>query len=114
MTGETATTIDWQALPLQGGVQWQISDATADWTARFSATVDVTGQLPHSLQQALFYRMICIYLIAHLHDQSLSEACEALFDIYKYQGAADQDLAYDEPQLRHVSTSKPRQIGNVW
>src|SRR5271166_1195754 len=114
MTAEPTISIDWQGLPPLGGVQWQISDVTADWKAHFSATVDITGQLPPNLQQALFYRMICVYLIGHLHDKSLPEACETSLDIYKYQDAPDQDSTYVEPQARHVSTSKPRQIGHIW
>src|SRR5262245_24352386 len=101
-------------LPPMGGVQWQVSDVAADWKARFSATVDITGQLPPNIQQVLLYRLICIYLIAHLADRKLPEACETLFDICKYQDASDQEASYDEPQFRVLSRSKPRQVGHIW
>jgi hypothetical protein len=49
-----------------------------------------------------------------LHNRSLLEACETLFDIYKYQDAPDAESTDRKPQLQVVNTSKPLQIGRIW
>jgi len=36
-------------------------------------------------QQAVLCRMVCLYLIGHLANKPLYEACEALYDIYARQ-----------------------------
>jgi hypothetical protein len=95
-----------------GVVQWQLSDPSADWAARFYAGVDSTGQLPPTLQQILAYRLLCVFLINQIRDDLLPEVVETLLDIHKYKNAPPPE--YEEPKLRHVHTSVPRQIGRLW
>jgi hypothetical protein len=110
----TATGINWQmSLLPPGGVQWNISDNSADANIRFSMTVDVNGQIPDVVEKTLLCKMICMIIISNLHDSHLVDAYESLVDIYKWQLEA-KNVLDEEPRLRHLNTSTPQKLGKLW
>ncbi len=102
--------IDWQVLLPPIGVQWQLSNATADGKIRFHTTLDITGQVPAEVRFNAFCKLVCIYLVSHLNQESLIEACESLRDIYTWQSEKAEIIVH-ERQPEYLGTFTSDQLG---
>lgn len=102
--------VDWGILFPSGGFQWLLSDGSPDGAIQINTTVDVMGVLPPDLKLNTVCKMICIYLVSHLNQKSLIEACESLGDIYASQREAENYIPY-EPRPEYLGTFAPDKLG---
>jgi hypothetical protein len=93
-------------LPAQrptSAAQWTWADTAADGNVRYTATVDVTGQVPVEHHPAAVCRMLCLYIVSRLNDESIMEAYELLNDVYSWQ-QEKLKVEVHEPQPEYLGT----------
>jgi|SRR5215471_6642219 len=60
-------------------------DEGPDGRVRFLTTAEITGASIADLPQAALCRMFCIYVVTHLSEKYLLDACHSLAEIYSWQ-----------------------------
>lgn len=92
--------------------QWDLGNcefATIDGDRHRSVTflthVEVTGDHSRALPEDAVKRLISMLIVSRLEASSLSEACEALIETYRWTFKSQETL--DEP-TKHTFAVKPR------
>ena len=94
------------------GMYWTFSGTSPDGNVFHVTNVYVANDAsPKDYQDATWCRLACYYLINHLDNKSIIEACESLYDIYKWQSQSMPPL---QPEMRRIGTVTPKQVGKVW
>jgi hypothetical protein len=66
-------------------VQLTAIDEGPDGKVKFLTTAEITGQSVSSLPQSALCRMFCMYVVTHLSEKYLLDACHSLTEIYSWQ-----------------------------
>jgi hypothetical protein len=53
--------------------------------AQFRTTVEITGDTAAQLSPSAVYRIVCLYVLGHLKEEPLREACQTLYELYEAQ-----------------------------
>jgi hypothetical protein len=93
-------------MPSRHAFQWSTVDETTDGRVQFVTMVDIDAPTPAHVSQDAWGRMLCFYVIGHLHGKALIEACQALADIYSWQ----IEKTHPVPQIQE---SKRRPVTGV-
>jgi hypothetical protein len=87
-------------------VKFDTWDEGTRGAARFVTTVEITGQSAADLPATALHRFACYYILGHLNQGSLVEACQSLWDIYTWQQEQAQRGPAPAPQV-HVVATRP-------
>ena len=92
---------------------WMVWGTCADGYVSHLTNIHLTGSIPHEAMTASLCRVVCLYMISKLDNKRVSEACEAISEIYKWQIEAEA-IKDDQAQPVGSFTSVPKQLGNLW
>jgi hypothetical protein len=101
---------DWAYLaPTSGAtmnvLQLGMVDGAGVGSVSFRATATLKGGDWNTISPAAMYRLICLGLLWHLDEQSLTNACESLVDIYVEQRDRGLHIERARPELRWIPVS---------
>lgn len=54
-------------------------------SAQFRTTVEITGDTFEQLPISALHRLICLYVLSHLNEESLRDVCRTLYETYQWQ-----------------------------
>jgi len=99
-------------LPLEG-TTWNFRGTAADGKVRFMSTMDVTGAISDEHVASVSYRLVSLYLLFALNDESIAEAYECLSDVYTAQLSRLRGRGVD-PAPRFEGTVRAKHTGALW
>ncbi|MER9303080.1 hypothetical protein NKJ06_17115 [Mesorhizobium sp. M0293] len=91
-------------------LKWSVTDHGIEAKADFVTSVEVTGNA-NNLPISAAYRAVCLYVLGQLQGRALTQACEALTDIYEFEQAkveVDRRPVIDHPPKRMMAKSVRR------
>jgi hypothetical protein len=88
--------------------EWSSLDEGQDF-ARFTTTVEVTGDDYTEVAPVVLRRLLCFYVISQMTEKSLGEAFDSLSEIYRWQ-IQQASVPKHSVDVRNVGQSKIRAI----
>jgi hypothetical protein len=83
----------WSPMLVPGAMlEWSHADANLGGKVNFVATVDITSQVSPRVEEAALLRLACAYVIGRLSGKALTDAFEALVDVYRWQTDQLRDI----------------------
>jgi hypothetical protein len=71
--------------------------------AQFRTTVEITGDTAAQLSPSAVYRIVCLYVLGHLKDAPLREACQTLYEIYECQMERMNAPPLSTPEVQRIN-----------
>ena len=111
LTGSTwhSNQLNWPTDQSAQCLEWSHIDRGTDGAVEFNTRITLTGDHSSLLSAASLQRLVCYYVVGHLPDDALPQACESLTDIFGWAMlpvSAEPAVPSEARKIKSVKTNK--------